>query len=202
MTTGNGAAAQTLVGRLQAGIAAATILTSPSGTKDPQPNDKVLLVCDDYLRRLYSYHAGMALAVRSIEDEHNALNRELLQLTTAKIRGGGNLRAMLASMAGLNSPEINEKITQLEALRAKLLPQAEYIRWIGDTFWAETKSRFTMTPDIRGSTLRSDWSIVALPEGEDDDDVGFDLGGLDLGGLMAVLGPFGDRGRRRRSPFE
>ncbi len=186
MSQGNGKSVMSLIDRLQMGMASVTIPEMVANAEERGPDEKVVVHCDDFLKRLHSYHNHLTAGLLPLQNEAKAIERELIGMLEG-LPQGGNIGELVMKLAGFSSPDLVAKATRLQDITKELKPQAAFANWVGSSFWVEVKSRFPETANLSHLALRSDWSIVA----SEDEDHGREGG---LGDMLAEMFGRGGRG--------
>lgn len=167
---GNGASVSSaLFDRLSAGMAAVTPLAEPRDTMPRDPGEESIGRCDEFLIRLYTYHVSLIESIQPIEREMRMLERKLLDVVGAFKRKSVDVVSLFGELEKFMTEENKACAARLAELKAKIQPEARYVKWVGDLFWAEARSRLPALEDPSGISLRADWTFVAETEKDEDE---------------------------------
>jgi len=167
---GNGASVSSaLFDRLSAGMAAVTPLAEPRDTMPRDPGEESIGRCDEFLIRLYTYHVSLIESIQPIEREVRMLERKLLDVVGAFKRKSVDVVSLFGELEKFMTEENRACAARLAELKAKIQPEARYVKWVGDLFWAEARSRLPALEDPSGISLRADWTFVAETENDEDE---------------------------------
>lgn len=159
----------TVLEEITAGVQAVTPeqILPPEGASELKAGQKPILVCDDYLKRLFTYHKMRATEANVLLAEGQKLKKEVLEACRSgrkEPREINSLKDLIGSIVGnLREPGPDEqaKIERMEQIDREVAPQARFISLLGDIFWAEVRNRAPEGVDVGNITLCSDWSVVS-----------------------------------------
>lgn len=186
MSQGNGQSVISLMDRIQVGMNGVTIPKFVPGAQKRDEDDKVLGHCDDFLKRLKSYHEQLGANAMPLQKEAKELERALIE-AIGSLKQKTDAASLVLQLAGFSTPDLQAKAARLQEVAKELNPQVAYANFVGDLFWAEVRNRLPDTAGATGIALRADWSLVAS-ERDDDDEHGHGLGDI-------ISSMFGGRGR-------
>jgi len=191
---------------------------APMATREREPDEVVLVVCDDSLKRLLMVTHGLDLQMSEGQKKVHRLSKSILDMVSPREIGGGSQSELFDKLFNENA-ERDALREQVRSLEAELRTIAPMLQLANATYQAELVLHFSELAKQGKVVLCSDWSIVAATEddrkpagldrvsdmlkgmfGDDDDEGGMSLGDL-LGGALGSHREPG-MGRRHRHARE
>lgn len=156
----------------------------PDGASERKSHQEPLLVCDDYLKRVYTYREILSADMKPLMEEGKKLKREVVEACMSgrkeprEIKTLGDLIGSAFSFGARKpGPDEEIKIARVKEIENQLLLFFPLVELVSNLFWAEVRHRAPEGADVSNLVLCADWSVIKKTDAEEVADLLDELSG-------------------------